>query len=85
MKAYTIEGTHLFVGTLVEAHAEAKRLVKEGDFRDWRDVRIAEVEVQVDKAGVIAALNLEPMIKHTGRVWEFKSQRLGLEETTGLE
>jgi hypothetical protein len=85
MRAYRVDGvrdTH-FSATLADAHKQAKYYVSCSC--GWQDVRIEEVEVQDDKAGVIAALNKEPVFKHTGRVWEFKSQRLGLEEVTGLE
>lgn len=85
MKAYRIMDTYQYEGTLAAAHKEAKRMVKEGDFKDWRDLRIAEIEVQTDKAGVLALLNECAAIEFTGRQWEFKSPKLGLVESTGLE
>lgn len=85
MKAYRIEETFIYVGTLAEAHKEAKRLVREGDFRDWRDVKIAELEVATDKAGILALLNDKAVLDYTGKCWEFRSAKLGLMESTGLE
>jgi hypothetical protein len=85
MKVYRVDGVRdeYFAPTLKDAHNKAKYFV--ACACGWQDVRIEEVEVRDDKAGVIAALNRAPKFEHTGRVWEFKSQRLGLEETTGLE
>jgi hypothetical protein len=80
MKAYRVDGVRdeHFAPTLKDAHDKAKYFV--ACACGWQDVRIEEVEVQADKEGVIAALNKEPLFKRTGRVWEFKSGRLGLEE-----
>jgi hypothetical protein len=82
MKAYRVDGVRdeHFSATLADAHKQAKYYVSCSC--GWQDVRIEEVEVSTDKQALIAALNGYPVYKNTGRVWEFKSPKLGLVQLT---
>lgn len=85
MRAYRVLGVEdtLYSGTLTGAHKQAKQFVTDGD--DWRDIKVIEIDVRNDKDAFICALNGYPVSKDTGRVWGFKSARLGLEEVGGEE
>lgn len=87
MKCYKLqaheEAAEIFYGTLADAHAEARDST-EPVFRV--NVRITEVEVPTDKAGVIALLNGYHKLKGQNlmvpsRVWCLTA-RGGLKEIT---
>lgn len=71
MRFYCIDDTALsfWAGTLGEARRIAKSGTADGKkfMRDW--VRIEEVEVPTDKAGVLALLNGTERNEKTLRVW----------------
>ncbi len=52
----------------------AKTAVREMEKWRWPDTVVEEVNVQTDKAGVVAALNGDPMVTEASRTWGVTSR-----------